>query len=166
MAFDWQYELSSPVLPSSTAQISVVVVVREPVSTKTHPKKSFARALVAAATVENTMLLLNKGDKPYTSKDIIAKLKKQWTTVGPWKMLSLGKGYFEFSFEHAHNEDFQHETKLSGDASAALIQVDDTTIEGLVQEGGRQTSGGTPTSQLGWHPEKPPSYARQTLKFY
>lgn len=36
--------------------------------------------------------------------------------------------------EHAHNEDFQQETKLSGDASAALIQVDDTTIEGLVQE--------------------------------
>jgi len=26
------------------------------------------------------------------------KLQKQWKTTGPWTMLSLGKGYYEFSF--------------------------------------------------------------------
>ena len=35
-------------------------------------------------------LMLNKGDKPYTTKDFIAKLSKQW------KMLSFYRGYYEF----------------------------------------------------------------------
>jgi len=26
------------------------------------------------------------------------KLQKKWKTRGPWTMLSLGKGYYEFSF--------------------------------------------------------------------
>jgi hypothetical protein len=43
-------------------------------------------------------LVLNKGDKPYTTKDIQMKLQKQWKNTGPWTMLSLGKGYYKFSF--------------------------------------------------------------------
>ena len=43
-------------------------------------------------------LVLNKGDKPYASKEIEDKLKKQWKTAAPWKLLSLGRGYYEFFF--------------------------------------------------------------------
>jgi hypothetical protein len=43
-------------------------------------------------------LVLSKGDKPYTTKDLTTKLMKQWKIFGQWKMLSLGKGYYEFSF--------------------------------------------------------------------
>lgn len=43
-------------------------------------------------------LVMNKGDKPYTFKDIREKLLKQRKTSGPWKMISLGKGFYEFSF--------------------------------------------------------------------
>ena len=43
-------------------------------------------------------LVLNKGDKPYTAKEISDKLSKQGKTAAPWKLISLGKGFFEFSF--------------------------------------------------------------------
>lgn len=43
-------------------------------------------------------LVLNKGDKLYTSKEIEVKLQKQWKTTAPWTLLSLGRGFFEFFF--------------------------------------------------------------------
>lgn len=43
-------------------------------------------------------LVLNKGDKPYTNKDIHLKLLKQWKTSGEWSMRPLGRGFFEFTF--------------------------------------------------------------------
>jgi hypothetical protein len=43
-------------------------------------------------------LVLSKGDKPYTSKDLQLKLQKIWKTTGPWCLLSLGKGYYELFF--------------------------------------------------------------------
>jgi len=43
-------------------------------------------------------LVLNKGDKPYTTKDIYSKLHNQWKTKGAWSMTSLGRGYYEFFF--------------------------------------------------------------------
>jgi hypothetical protein len=42
--------------------------------------------------------VLNKGDKPYTTKEIQQKLEKQWKTTASWTMLSLGRGYYEFFF--------------------------------------------------------------------
>jgi len=43
-------------------------------------------------------LVLNKADKPYATKDIHLKLQNQWKTNGTWSMLSLGRGYYEFTF--------------------------------------------------------------------
>jgi len=43
-------------------------------------------------------LVLSKGDKPYTTKDIHLKLQKQWKTTGEWSMRPLGRGFFEFTF--------------------------------------------------------------------
>jgi len=50
-------------------------------------------------------LVLNKGDKPYATKDITAKLQKLWKVKGPWHMLSLGRGFYEFFF--ASQEDMR-----------------------------------------------------------
>jgi len=50
-------------------------------------------------------LVLNKGDKPYATKDITAKLQRIWTVKGPWHMLSLGRGFYEFFF--ASQEDMR-----------------------------------------------------------
>jgi hypothetical protein len=41
-------------------------------------------------------LVLNKSDKPYTTNGI-QKLHKQWKTTWTWNMLSVGRGYYEFS---------------------------------------------------------------------
>jgi len=43
-------------------------------------------------------LVLNKGDKPYTAKDIHSKLQNQWKTTGAWSMTPLGRGFYEFFF--------------------------------------------------------------------
>jgi len=43
-------------------------------------------------------LVLNKGDKMYTSKEIEAKLQKHWKTAAPWTLSSLGRGFYEFFF--------------------------------------------------------------------
>jgi len=43
-------------------------------------------------------LILNKGDKPYSTKDIVAKLHKVWKVSGHWRLLSLSRGFYEFSF--------------------------------------------------------------------
>lgn len=50
-------------------------------------------------------LVLSKGDKPYVTKDITAKLQKLWKVKGPWHMLSLGQGFYEFFF--ASQEDMR-----------------------------------------------------------
>lgn len=44
-------------------------------------------------------LVLNKGNKPYSSKDVFAKLQKVWKVIGQWRMLSLGRGFYEFFFD-------------------------------------------------------------------
>jgi len=43
-------------------------------------------------------LVLNKGDKPYTTKEVYSKLRKQWKTRGAWSMTSMGRGFYELFF--------------------------------------------------------------------
>lgn len=43
-------------------------------------------------------LILSKGDKPIKFNDLRDKLSQLWKPIGQWRMTSLGKGYFEFSF--------------------------------------------------------------------
>lgn len=50
-------------------------------------------------------LILNKGDKPYATKDITAKLQQLWKIKGPWHMTPLGRGFYEFFF--ASQEDMR-----------------------------------------------------------
>jgi len=45
-------------------------------------------------------LILSKGDKPYTARDLASKLGKIWKMVHQWKMVPLGRGFYDFLFEH------------------------------------------------------------------
>lgn len=44
-------------------------------------------------------LTLVKGDKPYTARDLAEKLGSIWKLAHKWKMVPLGKGYYDFHFE-------------------------------------------------------------------
>ena len=46
-------------------------------------------------------LTLNKGDKPYVARDLSTKIGKIWKTLSGWKMVPLGKGYYDFHFDLA-----------------------------------------------------------------
>ena len=46
-------------------------------------------------------LTLNKGDKPYSARDLSNKIGKLWKTTIGWKMVPLGKGYYDFHFDSA-----------------------------------------------------------------
>lgn len=50
-------------------------------------------------------LLLAKGNKPIKSSDLRAKLSTLWKPIGQWKMIPLGRGFYEFNFAFA--EDLQ-----------------------------------------------------------
>jgi len=50
-------------------------------------------------------LTLSKGDKPYSARDLNNKIGKLWKTTAGWKMVPLGKGYYDFIFDSA--EDFK-----------------------------------------------------------
>jgi len=46
-------------------------------------------------------LTLNKGDKLYFACDLSIKIGKHWKTSVAWKMVPLGKGYYDFHFDSA-----------------------------------------------------------------
>jgi hypothetical protein len=48
-------------------------------------------------------LMLNKGDKPLTTRDLKIKLTAMWNTINHWRMVSLGRGYYEFQFTSYEN---------------------------------------------------------------
>jgi len=48
-------------------------------------------------------LTLNKGDKPYSARDLSNKIDKLWKTTAGWKMVPLGKGYYDFYFDSAND---------------------------------------------------------------
>ena len=127
MPFDWQAELSTPsTSPISAAMVvapppKIVQCISFAQALATTPKTSsndnMPKPLIRGESVSITItqqiyekgleickhnlrgrLVLNKGDKPYTTKDIHLKLQKQWKTTGEWSMRPLGSGYFEFIF--------------------------------------------------------------------
>jgi hypothetical protein len=48
-------------------------------------------------------LTLNKGDKPYSARDLSNKIEKLWKTSAGWKMVPLNKGYYDFHFDSAND---------------------------------------------------------------
>jgi hypothetical protein len=127
--FDWQAELMAPAPIPNAGRVSTphIPVVPSPVSfaqalTGTNKVVSndnlpipyirgetlgikitqdfYERGRDFCKTNLRGRLVLSKGDKPYTTKDIESKLQKLWKVGGAWRMLSLGRGFYEFFFSN------------------------------------------------------------------
>jgi len=46
----------------------------------------------------HSRLTLHKGDPPITTKSLYNKLSILWKGINNWRVIPLGKGYFEFNF--------------------------------------------------------------------
>jgi len=130
--FDWQSELmaSAPIPVADRGSTPPVQVVPSPVSfaqalTGTNKTVSndnlpipyiqgetlgvkitedfYEHGRIFCKTNLRGRIVLNKGDKPYTTKDIESKLQKLWKIGGAWRMLSLGRGFYEFFFSNETN---------------------------------------------------------------
>lgn len=44
-------------------------------------------------------MTLNKGYKPYFARDLSINIGKLWKTSAGWKMVTLGKDYYDFHFD-------------------------------------------------------------------
>ncbi|KAF1872494.1 hypothetical protein Lal_00016795 [Lupinus albus] len=62
------------------------------------PEAAYQAGLQRCKTHLHGRLILAKGDKPTKFVELKSKLKDLWSMVGKWDMLSLGRGFYEFSF--------------------------------------------------------------------
>jgi len=46
-------------------------------------------------------ITLSKGNKPYTARDLATKLGKIWKMVHEWKLVPLGRGFYDFFFQNS-----------------------------------------------------------------
>jgi len=124
---DWQAELSPPAaIPKVARAVTPPLPSASPVVTFAQALTASTRAAsnenlphptihaetlsikITQGTYERGMdvcksnlrghLVLNKGDKPYATKEIESKLKKIWKTADAWRMMSLVRGFYEFFF--------------------------------------------------------------------
>ena len=50
-------------------------------------------------------LVLSKGDQPWKIEDLRARLHGLWTPSASWKLISLGRGYYNFHFDSKTDRD-------------------------------------------------------------
>jgi len=62
-------------------------------------QEEYTKGLEECQNAPRGRLTLVKGDKPYTARDLAAKLGSVWKLAHKWKMVPLGKGYYDFHFE-------------------------------------------------------------------
>jgi len=89
--------LTTSSIVSSNDNLSQPLIRGESVSIKIS-QDMYEKGMAVCKRNLRGRLVLNKGDKRYTTKDIHLKLQNQWKTTWAWNMLSLGKGYYEFTF--------------------------------------------------------------------
>lgn len=62
------------------------------------PKEEYRAGLEGRKNHLHGCLILLKGDIPTKVADLRSKLLSLWKSIGSWSMVSLGKGFYEFSF--------------------------------------------------------------------
>ncbi|KEH27899.1 hypothetical protein MTR_5g048840 [Medicago truncatula] len=119
--FDWQIEMYVPAKPPKAARVvtlpppvaSTVISFAQALKALTKAVSNdnlsqplirgervsikitqdiYEKGMTACKTNLRGRLVLNKGDKPFATKEIQSKLQKLWKTTGAWKMMSLGRG--------------------------------------------------------------------------
>jgi hypothetical protein len=63
----------------------------------------YQSGLVNCSNYLHGRLVLSRGDKPLSSKDLREKLLQLWLPIDQWKMIPLGRGFFEFRFSCAED---------------------------------------------------------------
>jgi hypothetical protein len=58
----------------------------------------YDQALLECQKKLHERLVLSKGDKPFTAKEITLKLTEIWKTTHPWRLVSFDIGFFGFIF--------------------------------------------------------------------
>ena len=124
--FDWQAEMSaisiapkvatalSPPAPSVSPKVSFAQALTASHQTVPNVRPTptlmgetlsikitqaiYERGMNFCKTNLQGRLVLSKGEKAYSTKEIESKLQKHWKTAGSWRMMSLGRGYYEFFF--------------------------------------------------------------------
>jgi len=120
--FDWQAEMSVPATPPKAVRVvtppppvaSLVISFARALTTSTKDASNdnlpqplirgervsikitqniYEKGMAFCKTNLRGRLVMNKGDKPYATKEIQSKLQKLWKTTGAWSMTSLGRGY-------------------------------------------------------------------------
>jgi len=66
-------------------------------------QEEYNRGVEECKNALRARLTLNKGEKPYSAHDLSTKLGKRWKTMEAWKMVPLGKGYYDFHFDSAED---------------------------------------------------------------
>lgn len=61
-------------------------------------KDEYKKGLECCKNNLHGRLILSKGDKPIEIQDLREKLCKLWKPLGIWRMIPLGKGFYELSF--------------------------------------------------------------------
>jgi len=62
-------------------------------------QEEYKKGLYEVQNALRGRLTLSTGDNSYSVHNLVTKLGKLWKTGGKWKMVSLGKGYFDFHFD-------------------------------------------------------------------
>lgn len=69
-------------------------------------------------------LVLSKGDKSWRIEDLKTRLNGLWSPTAAWKLISLGRGYYNFQFDSTID-------RVWGDSSAprGLRDLSDKTLK-------------------------------------
>jgi len=62
------------------------------------PKDMYMAGLEHCKNHFHGIIILVEGDKPLTHSDLCKKMDSAWNSLVPWRAISFGKGYYEFSF--------------------------------------------------------------------
>ncbi|CAL0318467.1 unnamed protein product [Lupinus luteus] len=62
------------------------------------PEEDYQEGLKRCKTHLHGRIIFSKGDSPLKFEELRAKLISLWNKIGKWSMVSLGRGYYDFSF--------------------------------------------------------------------
>jgi hypothetical protein len=62
-------------------------------------QEEYQKGVEDCRKVLRARLTLNKGDRPLSARELRDKMGKIWKTTAGWKMVPLGKGFYDFHFD-------------------------------------------------------------------
>jgi len=76
-------------------QLCAPIITRDSLSIKIS-QDEYEKGVEDWKSLLHDRIVMRKGEKHYTAKELYLKLSKLWKLLGHWKLVSLGHGFFEF----------------------------------------------------------------------